>query len=176
MGTRGSFPGGKAVGAWIWHIWPPTSAEVKNMRVYTSTSLYRKVRGLRNININFSFLFWKKKQKRRTITLLSLFLCIRLSVPLYEAYEPTLLSVCWLYIFPCGPWFSPQTTNSLDLSHFEMPHAAHSLKNFPTFYGTRIFMAVFTRALHWSILRATSIQCLQSQRISLQPFVILQSY
>jgi hypothetical protein len=25
------------------------------------------------------------------------------------------------------------------------------LKNFPTFYGTRRFITVFTRALHWSL-------------------------
>jgi hypothetical protein len=37
IGTGGSFPGGKAAGAWSW---PPTSAEVKKMWVYTSTPPY----------------------------------------------------------------------------------------------------------------------------------------
>jgi hypothetical protein len=32
------------------------------------------------------------------------------------------------------------------------------LKNFPAFYGTRRFNAVFTRALHWSLSWAISIQ------------------
>jgi hypothetical protein len=35
MGTRGSFPGGKATGAWSWPLTP--SAEVKNTWSYTST-------------------------------------------------------------------------------------------------------------------------------------------
>jgi hypothetical protein len=32
------------------------------------------------------------------------------------------------------------------------------LKNFPAFYGTRRFITVFTRALHWSLSWARSIQ------------------
>jgi hypothetical protein len=32
------------------------------------------------------------------------------------------------------------------------------LKNFPTFYGTLRFITVFTRALHWSLFWASSIQ------------------
>jgi hypothetical protein len=27
----------------------------------------------------------------------------------------------------------------------------HPLKNFPTFYGTRRFIAMFTKTLHWSL-------------------------
>jgi hypothetical protein len=34
----------------------------------------------------------------------------------------------------------------------------HLLKNFPAFYGTRRFIAVFTRVLHWSLSWAKSIQ------------------
>jgi hypothetical protein len=30
-------------------------------------------------------------------------------------------------------------------------------KNFPAFYGTRRFISVFTRALHWSLSCAISI-------------------
>jgi hypothetical protein len=36
------------------------------------------------------------------------------------------------------------------------------LKNFPTFYRTRRFITVFTRALHWSLSRARSIQSIPS--------------
>jgi hypothetical protein len=31
----------------------------------------------------------------------------------------------------------------------EKPPVAQLLKNFPIFYGTRRFITVFTRALHW---------------------------
>jgi hypothetical protein len=34
----------------------------------------------------------------------------------------------------------------------EKPTVAQLLKNFPTFYGTRRLITVFTRARHWSIL------------------------
>jgi hypothetical protein len=40
MGTRGSFSGGKAAGAWSCHS-PPSSAEVKNRWNYTSTTPIR---------------------------------------------------------------------------------------------------------------------------------------
>jgi hypothetical protein len=36
------------------------------------------------------------------------------------------------------------------------------LKNFPPFYGTRRFITVFTRALHWSLSWAKSIQSIPS--------------
>jgi hypothetical protein len=39
MGTRGSFPGGKAAGVEAYHL-PPSSAVVKNAWSYTSTTQY----------------------------------------------------------------------------------------------------------------------------------------
>jgi hypothetical protein len=39
MGTMGSFPGGKAAGAWSWPL-TPSNAEVKNEWSYTSTPQY----------------------------------------------------------------------------------------------------------------------------------------
>jgi hypothetical protein len=42
------------------------------------------------------------------------------------------------------------------------------LKNFPAFYGTRRFIAVFTRALHWYLSRARSSQSIPSHAISLR--------
>jgi hypothetical protein len=39
MGIVGSFPNGKAAGAWSWHS-PLTSAEVKKIGIYTSTPPY----------------------------------------------------------------------------------------------------------------------------------------
>jgi hypothetical protein len=43
------------------------------------------------------------------------------------------------------------TIVSMDLSLLEKLPVAQSLKIFPTFYGTRRFVTVFTRALHWSL-------------------------
>jgi hypothetical protein len=39
----------------------------------------------------------------------------------------------------------------------EKPPVVQLLKNFPAFYGTRRFITVFTRALHWSLSWARSI-------------------
>jgi hypothetical protein len=41
------------------------------------------------------------------------------------------------------------------------------LKNFTAFYGNRRFITVFTRALHWSLFWARSIQSIESHPISL---------
>jgi hypothetical protein len=46
------------------------------------------------------------------------------------------------------------------------------LKNFPAFYGTRRF----TRALHWSLFRARSIQSIPSHPISLRSILILSAH
>jgi hypothetical protein len=48
---------------------------------------------------------------------------------------------------------------------------AQPLKNFPTFYGTRRFITVFTRALHWSLSWARSIHS-----ISLRSILILSTH
>jgi hypothetical protein len=47
------------------------------------------------------------------------------------------------------------------------------LKNFPAFYGTRRFVSVLTRALHWSLSWARSIQSIPSHPISLRFILIL---
>jgi hypothetical protein len=47
------------------------------------------------------------------------------------------------------------------------------LKKFPAFYGTRRFITVFTRTLHWSLSWATSIQSILTHRISLRSSLIL---
>jgi hypothetical protein len=39
------------------------------------------------------------------------------------------------------------------------------LKNFPAFYGTRRFITAFTRALHWSLPWARSIQSIPSHPV-----------
>jgi hypothetical protein len=39
----------------------------------------------------------------------------------------------------------------MELTLLEKPLLVQLLKNFPPFYGTRRFITVFTRALHWSL-------------------------
>jgi hypothetical protein len=50
------------------------------------------------------------------------------------------------------------------------------LKNFPVFYGTRRFITAFTRALHWSLSWARSIQSPPSHPISLRSILILSTH
>jgi hypothetical protein len=58
----------------------------------------------------------------------------------------------------------------------EEPPIVQLLKNFPAFYGTRRFNIVFTRALHWSLSWAMSIQTTPSRPISLRSILILSTY
>jgi hypothetical protein len=50
------------------------------------------------------------------------------------------------------------------------------LKNFPQFYGTQRINTVFTRALHWSLSWASSIQSIPSHPISRRSILILSTY
>jgi hypothetical protein len=42
----------------------------------------------------------------------------------------------------------------------QRPPVAQLLKNFPNFYGSRRFITVFTRALHWSLSSARAVSLL----------------
>jgi hypothetical protein len=55
----------------------------------------------------------------------------------------------------------------------EKPPIMHQLKNFPEFYGTRRFITVFTRALHWPLSWARRIQAIPPHPISLRSILIL---
>jgi hypothetical protein len=50
------------------------------------------------------------------------------------------------------------------------------VKNSPTFYGTRRFNTVFTRALHWSLSWAISLQSKPSHPICLRSILILSNH
>jgi hypothetical protein len=52
----------------------------------------------------------------------------------------------------------------------------HPLKNFPTFYGIRGFITVFTRALYWSLSWARSIQSITVHPISLRYILIISTH
>jgi hypothetical protein len=61
-----------------------------------------------------------------------------------------------------GEWRSAQSHNILTYSRswdlLEEPLIGQPLKNFPAVHGTRRFNTVFTRAPHWSLPWAISIQ------------------
>jgi hypothetical protein len=54
----------------------------------------------------------------------------------------------------------------------EKPPVMQLLKNFPIFYGTRRFITVFTRALHWSLSSAKSCFILWNYFDSCKPFLL----
>jgi hypothetical protein len=67
----------------------------------------------------------------------------------------------------------PQVTHSWSWALLEKLKIVQPLKNFPAFYRTRRFITVFTRALHWSISWAWSIQSIPFHPISLRSTLIL---
>jgi hypothetical protein len=52
----------------------------------------------------------------------------------------------------------------------------HALSRFPSFYGTRRFITVFTRARYWSLSWARSMQSIPSHPLSLRYILILSTY
>jgi hypothetical protein len=58
----------------------------------------------------------------------------------------------------------------------EKPPILQPLKNFPAFYGAQSFNTVFTRALHWSLSWAISIQSTPSHHISLRSISIFSTH
>jgi hypothetical protein len=81
----------------------------------------------------------------------------------------------WVFQHSVGPtnhersWHTPSNvTHSRSWALLEKLSIVQLLKNFPAFYGTRKFITVFTRALHWSLFWARSIQSIPSHSISLR--------
>jgi hypothetical protein len=74
-----------------------------------------------------------------------------LHITVYAIWRwPKLYYLCFLFIFIF--------TNCLE---FRLSWAVNScpvLNKFPEFYGTRLFVTVFTRARHWSLSQATWIR------------------
>jgi hypothetical protein len=97
------------------------------------------------------------------------------------------------FIWDSNPWYSlprglkqcipplaqpPGFTLTRSLTHgaeplLDKPPILQLFKNFQTFYGTRRFIATFTRALHWSLYWARSIQSIPSHPISPRSSLIL---
>jgi hypothetical protein len=59
------------------------------------------------------------------------------------------------------------------LALLEKPPVVQLLKNFPTLYGTRKFITMFRRTLHWSVSWARSIQSIPPHPISVRSILIL---
>jgi hypothetical protein len=72
--------------------------------------------------------------------------------------------------------YTASLTHSWSWAHLEKLSIVQPLKNFPAFYGTRRFITVFTRALHWSLFRARSIQSIPSLPVSLRSILILSTH
>jgi hypothetical protein len=64
----------------------------------------------------------------------------------------------------------------MELSPSWEPPIVQLLKNFTTFYGTRKFITVFTRALHWSLYWARSIQSIPPHSIPLRAILLLSAH
>jgi hypothetical protein len=67
-------------------------------------------------------------------------------------------------------------THSWSWALLEKLPIMQQLKNFPVFYGPRKFITAFTRALHWSLSWARSIQSIPSHPISLRSILILSTH
>jgi hypothetical protein len=57
----------------------------------------------------------------------------------------------------------------------EKPPVVKLLRNLPAIYGTRRFIIVFTRALHWSLSWARSIQYITPHPISVRSILLLST-
>jgi hypothetical protein len=98
------------------------------------------------------------------------------AVPVTSSYEPRhhfVVSVGWLFA-PVAKIHS--LTRSWSWALFEKPSVVQLLKNFPAFYGTRKFVTVFTRALHWSLSWTRSIQSTPSNLISQRSIFVFSTH
>jgi hypothetical protein len=91
--------------------------------------------------------------------------------------------ILWIYIWLCLPAPKCLTlckklsiTHSRSWALLEKPPIVQLLKNFPAFYGTRRSITVFTRALHWSLFWARSIQYIPTHPISPRYTLILSTH
>jgi hypothetical protein len=73
-------------------------------------------------------------------------------------------------------WYQASAYLLTELSPFWEAANCAATKKFPEFYGTRKFITVFTRTLHWSLSWARSIQSILSRPISLRYILILSTH
>jgi hypothetical protein len=73
-------------------------------------------------------------------------------------------------------WLVPYSYLLMELSPSGGATNSAGTQEFPSIYGTRRFITVFTRALHWSLSWARSIQSIPSHPISLRSILILSTH
>jgi hypothetical protein len=96
------------------------------------------------------------------------------NTPIKLWFLPFKFSICHLPFCAIQSGYTSITSWSWDL--LENLPVVQLLKNFPTFYGTRRFITVFTRALHWSLSLARSIQSIPPHPISVRSILILSTH
>jgi hypothetical protein len=77
---------------------------------------------------------------------------------------------------PFSDSFTRTVTHSWNWSVLEKPTIVPLLKNFPVFYGTRMFIIVFKRALHWSLSWARSVHSIPSKLSKIHLIMSWSSY
>jgi hypothetical protein len=80
---------------------------------------------------------------------------------------------CSIYTSEMG---ENQTTNFMEMSPSWEVTSDAATKNYLMFNGTRSFITVFTRALHWSLSWARSIQSISLHPINLRAILILSTH
>jgi hypothetical protein len=98
--------------------------------------------------------------------------------------EPKLFRNTYFHFLNMGTWLCLSLSrkqvvlkrHSRNWGLLEKPPIVQLLKNFPAFYGTRKFIMLLTRALHWSLSWARSIQSIPSHPISLRSILILSTH
>jgi hypothetical protein len=95
----------------------------------------------------------------------------------YCNIQSTFGSTCFCF-WRLRPWIIKIQTKltSWGWVLLEKPPVVQLLKNFSTFYVTRKFITVFTRALHWSLSRTRSVQSIRPQTIYLRSILILSTH
>jgi hypothetical protein len=74
------------------------------------------------------------------------------------------------------PSLTHSLTHSWSWALHEKPPVVQLLKNFTELYGTRMFITVFTKSLHFSLSWATQIHFISSYPISLKSILILSTH
>jgi hypothetical protein len=78
-------------------------------------------------------------------------LLYRIMLKMLKRYKDERWNTCW------NASYSVLTTNFMDLGPWEVANCS-AAQELPKFYGTPRYIIVFTRALHWPISWARSIQ------------------
>jgi hypothetical protein len=113
---------------------------------------------------------WESAYLVSNLNLSTHFICCQayLRITLYLLFSIRLYSQVLLHIY--------NITYLRSWALLEEPLIVQPLKNFPTFYGTRRLNTVFTKALHWSLSWAISIQSTPSHPISLRSMLLLPTH